>query len=177
MSDTIEGKGVVKFFNDPKGYGFILLDDEQTEVFVHQTKIKMEGHRTLHEKQPVDLTYYKEEKGFKAECVTPDLEWAKENVRNTGGGRRDDDRYRGGYDDNRRGGYDRGYGGSGGGGYSSRYDYDRRDGYDRGGYGGGSYDRGYGSSSSGGGGYSSGGYGGSGYGGDYGHGGGSYGRY
>lgn len=162
MSEAKPGKGTVKFFNDPKGYGFILLDDDQTEVFVHQTKIKMEGHRTLHEKQPVDLMYYKEEKGWKAESVTPDLEWARQNVR---GGGRNDDRGGGsrGYDDRYGGGgYDRGgYGGGGGGYRGGDYGYDRRGGYDRGGYDDG-YGRGYGGSS---GGYSSGGYGGGGYGG------------
>ena len=148
------GSGKVKFFNDPKGYGFIILDDGETEIFVHQTKIKMEGHRTLHEHQPVRLQYYKEEKGWKAESVEPDLEWAKTNVKQSSHDRRGD------YND-------RGYGGQYGGGDDRYYDrsyggggYDSRGGYGRGGYDGGyssgGYDRGYG------GGYGGGGYGGGG---------------
>lgn len=39
--------GVVKFFNDSKGYGFIKVDDSTEEVFVHFTGIAGEGHRTL----------------------------------------------------------------------------------------------------------------------------------
>lgn len=167
MCDSQSGTGKVKFFNDTKGYGFILLEDGQTEVFVHQTKIKMEGHRTLWEEQPVELRYYKEEKGWKAESVTPDVEWAEKNGKTNG--RRDDRNSNRQYNDRGSRGYDRGGGyssGGGGGGYG-RYDgdYERRDGYDRGGYSS-NYDRGY---SGGGGGYSSGGYS-SGYG-DYGGGG------
>lgn len=121
MCDEMKtGRGKVKFFNDTKGYGFLILDDGETEIFVHQTKIKMEGHRTLYENQPIDVTYYKEAKGWKAETVVPDTEWAAENAPR-GGGRS------GGR------GYDRGYGGGGG--------YDQYGGGDRG-YGGG--DRGYG---------------------------------
>lgn len=33
-------KGVVKFFNETKGFGFIKLDDSSQEVFVHVSGLK-----------------------------------------------------------------------------------------------------------------------------------------
>lgn len=45
--------GKVKFFNDSKGYGFIICDDDNKEYFVHFTGIVGSGHRTLSEGQQV----------------------------------------------------------------------------------------------------------------------------
>lgn len=35
--------GTVKWFNDDKGYGFIVRDDERSDVYVHYTGIQREG--------------------------------------------------------------------------------------------------------------------------------------
>lgn len=48
--------GIVKWFNDQKGYGFLVPDDAREgdkDVFVHQRNIVMEGFRTLTEGQKV----------------------------------------------------------------------------------------------------------------------------
>ena len=37
--------GVVKWFNNAKGYGFILSDDESKYVFAHYSSIEMDGYR------------------------------------------------------------------------------------------------------------------------------------
>ncbi|MCH8199074.1 MAG: cold-shock protein [Chloroflexi bacterium] len=62
--------GTVKWFNDTKGFGFIQSDDGQ-DVFVHQTAIISEGHRTLNEGQRVEFDVIRGDKGPKAENVKP----------------------------------------------------------------------------------------------------------
>lgn len=59
-------QGKVKQFNDVKGYGFIRQEGEQSDIFVHHTQIKMEGHRTLEAGQLVDFELKRDEKGLKA---------------------------------------------------------------------------------------------------------------
>jgi CspA family cold shock protein len=60
--------GTVKWFNDSKGFGFIQMDGGE-DVFVHQTAIIMEGHRTLSEGQRVEFDVAEGDKGPKAENV------------------------------------------------------------------------------------------------------------
>mgnify|MGYP001816339469 CR=1 FL=1 len=47
--------GVVKWFNNAKGYGFVTPDDGEQDVFVHFSAIEMEGYRTLKEGQRVEF--------------------------------------------------------------------------------------------------------------------------
>ena len=64
--------GKVKWFNDAKGYGFILTENGD-EIFVHHTAIRSEGHRTLAEGQEVVFDIVKGEKGSRADnVVCPD---------------------------------------------------------------------------------------------------------
>jgi CspA family cold shock protein len=58
-------KGVVKWFNDKKGYGFI-TDEEGTDVFVHYQDIQGEGFKTLQENDNVEFDVGEGEKGPKA---------------------------------------------------------------------------------------------------------------
>ena len=58
-------KGVVKWFNDKKGYGFI-TDEEGTDVFVHYQDIEGEGFKTLQENDNVEFDVGEGEKGPKA---------------------------------------------------------------------------------------------------------------
>jgi cold shock protein len=59
--------GVVKWFNNDKGYGFVLLDDEeQSEVFVHHSAIDMQGFKTLRHGQTVEFSLYYGPKGLTA---------------------------------------------------------------------------------------------------------------
>lgn len=62
-------QGVVKWFNDAKGYGFISVDDESKDVFVHHSAIQSEGHRSLIEGQRVEFEVVAGQKGPAAENV------------------------------------------------------------------------------------------------------------
>ncbi len=49
-------KGVIKFFNESRGYGFIEQGaPEQVQVFVHHTQIADDGYRTLKEGEEVEF--------------------------------------------------------------------------------------------------------------------------
>ena len=63
--------GIVKWFNAEKGYGFITLDDDGQDVFVHFSAIEMTGYRSLSEGQRVELEVGAGSKGPQAEAVKP----------------------------------------------------------------------------------------------------------
>jgi len=46
-------KGIVKWFNPTKGFGFIQPDDGGADVFVHVSAVKNAGLHTLDENQEV----------------------------------------------------------------------------------------------------------------------------
>lgn len=58
--------GKVKFFNETKGFGFIIPDSGGPDVFVHHTDIKTEGYRTLATDQKVTFEIEQAAKGQKA---------------------------------------------------------------------------------------------------------------
>ncbi|MFQ5612197.1 MAG: cold shock domain-containing protein [Anaerolineae bacterium] len=60
--------GVVKWFNNQKGYGFITRDGD-SDVFVHYSAIRGDGYRTLQQGQPVEYTLLEKPKGPAAEDV------------------------------------------------------------------------------------------------------------
>ena len=54
--------GIVKWFSDEKGFGFITPDEGSRDLFVHHTGIVGDGYRTLEEGARVT---YEEEPGDK----------------------------------------------------------------------------------------------------------------
>jgi len=65
---TERANGVVKWFDNAKGYGFI-RQNEGEDVFVHYRAIRGEGFRTLQEGQQVEFTVVRGEKGLQADDV------------------------------------------------------------------------------------------------------------
>ncbi len=60
--------GRVKWFNDSKGFGFI-LNEEGKDVFVHFSAIQGDGYKTLREGQPVNFDCVEGPKGLHAANV------------------------------------------------------------------------------------------------------------
>ena len=60
--------GIVKWFNDEKGFGFI-QQEQGPDVFVHHTAIQADGFRTLKEGQKVEFKVAQGPKGPQAEEV------------------------------------------------------------------------------------------------------------
>ncbi|MEN6585718.1 MAG: cold-shock protein [Sulfuricella sp.] len=58
--------GVVKWFNDTKGFGFIAPDDGSADLFAHFSAIQMGGFKTLKEGQRVQFEVAQGPKGKQA---------------------------------------------------------------------------------------------------------------
>ena len=58
--------GTVKWFNNAKGYGFILADQGNEDLFAHYSAIKMDGYKTLKAGQQVSFEITKGDKGLHA---------------------------------------------------------------------------------------------------------------
>ena len=58
--------GTVKWFNPTKGYGFIIPEDGDRDIFVHITAVLTAGLQGLTEGQKVNYEVAEEPKGLKA---------------------------------------------------------------------------------------------------------------
>ncbi|MGF1686866.1 cold-shock protein [Photobacterium japonica] len=61
--------GIVKWFNDEKGFGFITQDNGGADVFVHFRAISGEGFKSLAEGQKVSFDIEQGQKGPQAANV------------------------------------------------------------------------------------------------------------
>ncbi|GIX30790.1 MAG: cold-shock protein CspD [Porticoccaceae bacterium] len=64
-------KGIVKWFNNAKGYGFILPEGGGGDVFAHFSAIAMDGYKTLKAGQEVTFEMVRGEKGLHATHIVP----------------------------------------------------------------------------------------------------------
>lgn len=71
------GSGVCKWFNVRMGFGFLSMRSRDgvaleppVDVFVHQSKLFMEGFRSLREGEPVEFTFKRSLKGLESLRVT-----------------------------------------------------------------------------------------------------------
>lgn len=63
--------GIVKWFNDTKGYGFITPDGGGEDLFAHFSEIKASGFKTLKENQRVSFEVTTGPKGKQAANIQP----------------------------------------------------------------------------------------------------------
>ncbi|MGZ2412466.1 cold shock protein [Sphingomonas sp. F9_3S_D5_B_2] len=79
-----EGKGVVKFFNPQKGFGFIVRDDGGEDVFVHISAVEQAGLTDLADGQPLEFTLV--DRGGRISATNLRIEGEPMPVERSGGG-------------------------------------------------------------------------------------------
>ncbi|WP_298232586.1 cold-shock protein [uncultured Azohydromonas sp.] len=63
--------GTVKWFDEPKGFGFIKPDNGGNDLFAHFSEIKGGGFKTLAENQRVEFEVTQGRKGPQASSIRP----------------------------------------------------------------------------------------------------------
>jgi CspA family cold shock protein len=63
--------GTVKWFNNAKGYGFILPEGGGEDLFAHYSSIIMDGYKTLKSGQRVNYELIQGPKGLHATNICP----------------------------------------------------------------------------------------------------------
>jgi cold shock protein len=63
--------GIVKWFNDAKGFGFITPDNGGEDLFAHFSEISASGFRSLKEGQRVEFEIKQGPKGMQASVIKP----------------------------------------------------------------------------------------------------------
>jgi len=59
-------KGIVKKFDSNKGYGFIIAQEEEKDIFFHYSQIQVDGFKTINEGEEVEFELVENEIGKQA---------------------------------------------------------------------------------------------------------------
>jgi CspA family cold shock protein len=62
-------KGTVKWFDDSKGFGFITIEGDEGDCFVHHSEIQMPGFKSLSEGDEVEFEVVQNDRGPAAKNV------------------------------------------------------------------------------------------------------------
>lgn len=65
-------QGVVKWFNNSKGYGFLTEDNGRDDIFAHFSSVEMEGYKSLKRGQHVEFEVIDGPKGLQAQHIRLD---------------------------------------------------------------------------------------------------------
>jgi CspA family cold shock protein len=71
LKEIIVNTGKVKWFNERKGFGFIIPDAGGEDLFIHHSNIATDGFRTLDDGQAVEYEVGEGRKGPEATNVRP----------------------------------------------------------------------------------------------------------
>lgn len=83
--------GTVKWFNNAKGFGFVLPEGGGDDLFVHYSSIQMEGFKTLKAGEVVQYDVEEGPKGLLAVNVRPAVAEASDEAADDAGDDAEDD--------------------------------------------------------------------------------------
>lgn len=72
-------RGKVKWFNNAKGYGFIIEEGCSDDLFAHFSSVQMEGYKTLKAGQAVTFDKKPSDKGVHAVNIIPEEQAQKQS--------------------------------------------------------------------------------------------------
>ena len=77
--EFIMPRGKVKWFNNAKGYGFIIEEGCSDDLFAHFSSVQMEGYKTLKAGQAVTFDKKPSDKGIHAVNIVPEEQPQKQS--------------------------------------------------------------------------------------------------
>ena len=72
-TEAVRTIGIVKWFNNTKGFGFIVAEGINEDIFVHYSVIHTEGFKKLRRGESVTFTLEKGPNGLQAIDVVPEV--------------------------------------------------------------------------------------------------------